>query len=227
MKPLIELSNIEKVFSVEPPIKPLDSLNLIVHPGELVVITGVSGKGKSTLLSIMGGILRPTSGAIIFRGEDITEVSSKRIDELLKCGIGFIFQIPHLFQALTVEENLVFSQKSRGLRISSEKVFSILEEFGLQDRKDHLPSELSVGQKRRLVIAQALAANHELILADEPTNDLDSEWSDHVFTKLRRFVDNSGKAAVVVTHDESYVTFADTVYVLEKGKLHLRKKVIE
>jgi len=219
MQSLIELINVEKVYPSDPPVKPLDSLSLIVPPGEVVAITGASGKGKSTLLGIIGRILSPSSGLVIFKGEDITTASSGRLDELHKGGIGFIFQIPHLFQALTTLENLVFSRKVRGLDTRSETILPILEGFGLQDRKDHLPSELSVGQKRRLVIAQVISAEHDLILADEPTNDLDAEWSGYVFDRFREYVKGSARSVVVVTHDDTYARRADVVYTLNEGKL--------
>ncbi|WP_180326662.1 ABC transporter ATP-binding protein [Raoultibacter phocaeensis] len=185
----------------------------------MVAITGVSGKGKTTLLSVMGGILRPDAGAVLYRGENLACASAKRLDALHRQGIGFVFQSPYLFQALTVEENLLFSAKVQRSGADAETIGTALEEFGLADRKGHLPCELSVGQKRRLVIARTLLAEHDLILADEPTNDLDATWSDYVFEKLKNVAAQGEKAVVVVTHDEAYARRADAVYALDKGAL--------
>lgn len=223
MDPLMSLLGIEKTFPAEPPVKPLSHLDLAVNPGEMVAIIGTSGRGKTTLLSVMGGILQPDAGSVLYWGEDIAHAPAKRLDALHRRGIGFVFQSPYLFQALTVEENLRFSAKAQRLDVDGSKIGKALEEFGLADRAGHLPCELSVGQKRRLVIARTLLAEHDLILADEPTNDLDVTWSDYVFGRLRSVADREGKSVVIVTHDAGYAYRADTVYALEAGALVLQK----
>lgn len=216
---LMSLVGVEKTFPAEPPVKPLSHLDLAVSPGEMVAITGASGRGKTTLLSVMGGILQPDAGSVLYRGEDIAHASAKRLDALHRQGIGFVFQSPYLLQALTVEENLRFSARAQGLSADESKMGKALEEFGLADRAGHLPCELSVGQKRRLVLARTLLAEHDLILADEPTNDLDAAWSDYVFERLRSVAAQGDKSVVVVTHDTTYAQRADTVYMLEAGAL--------
>lgn len=219
MEPLMSLSAVAKTFPAEPPVRPLSQLDLAVNPGEMVAITGASGKGKTTLLSIMGGILRPDEGAVLYRGENLARASARQLDALHKRGIGFVFQSPYLFQALTVEENLLFSAKVQGSGGGGVKIAEELEAFGLADRGGHLPCELSAGQKRRLVIARTLLAEHDLILADEPTNDLDAVWSSYVFERLKSVAANGDKSVVVVTHDASYARQADAVYELDEGKL--------
>lgn len=219
MGPLVNLLGVEKSFPTEPPVNPLSHLDLTVSPGEVVAITGASGKGKTTLLSVMGGILQPDAGSVLYWDEDIAHAPAKRLDALHRQGIGFVFQSPFLFQALTVEENLRFSSKIRGLDVDGSRIGEVLEEFGLDDRAGCLPCELSVGQKRRLVIARTLLAEHDLILADEPTNDLDAAWSEYVFERLRSVAARGDRSVVVVTHDAMYAKRADTVYVLEAGVL--------
>ena len=208
MEPLIELKGVVKEFRSVPPVRPLDGVSLAVAPGRIVAVTGVSGKGKSTLLTVMGGLLR-----------------AAEIDAVHRRGIGFVFQSPYLFPALTARENMVMALRAAGQPIDGAAIETMLEEVGLTDRADHLPAELSVGQKRRLVLARVLLAQHDLLLADEPTNDLDADWSDEVFDRFRAFVAAGDRSVVVVTHDEAYARQADEVYVLEEGRLARREEV--
>lgn len=219
MSAIISLRNVKKEFPSDPPVIPLDGVNLDVQPGKIVAITGVSGKGKSTLLNVMGGLLSADSGSIRFRDLELTSASNAQIDEIHKRGIGFVFQSPYLFQALTAQENLALALRTSGCPATSEVIKQALADLGLEDRSDHLPAELSVGQKRRLVLARTLMIDHEVILADEPTNDLDEAWSDIVFEKFRDFVADGNHSVVVVTHDMTYANQADEVYFLEHGEL--------
>ena len=140
-------------------------------------------------------------------------------------GIGFVFQSPYLFPALTARENMVMALRAAGQSVDGAAIETMLEEVGLTDRADHLPAVLSVGQKRRLVLARVLLAQHDLLLVDEPTNDLDADWSDEVFDRFRAFVAAGDRSVVVVTHDEAYARQADEVYVLEEGRLARREEV--
>ena len=180
MEPLLELSDVVKEFSSRPPVRPLDGLSMVVPPSTMIAVTGVSGKGKSTLLNVMGGLLRPEAGSVRYRKIDLTQATAAQIDDIHRRGIGFVFQTPYLFQALTA---------------------------------------LPAGQKRRLVLGRALLSHHDVLLADEPTNDLDAEWSERVFELLRGFCATEGRSVVLVTHDRSYAAQADKVYLLEGGKL--------
>lgn len=231
MTALIELRDVVKEFRSDPPVRPLDGVSLAVQPGQLVAVTGVSGKGKSTLLNVMGGLLCCDQGTVCFKGHDMGELRAEELDALHRRGIGFVFQTPSLFQALTARENLVLAARMAGkakgqgdqqtMRFFNEEnaVDAALALLGLADRADHLPAELSVGQRRRLVLARALLANHEVLLADEPTNDLDDAWSEAVFDLFRSFVSSGERAVVMVTHDLSYARKADRVYVLDDGVL--------
>ncbi len=221
MDPLIELVGVAKTFPAVPPVRPLDGVSLSVAPGRIVAVTGVSGKGKSTLLNVMGGLLRADEGSVLYHGVDLAQASAAEVDRVHRAGIGFVFQSPYLFPALTARENLVMAQRAAGQAVDGAAVDAMLGEAGLADRADHLPAELSVGQKRRLVLARVLLVKHDLLLADEPTNDLDAAWSDGVFARFRAFVANGKRSVVLVTHDETYARQADEVYVLEEGKLSL------
>lgn len=219
MQPVVELSGVVKEFRAVPPVRPLDGVSLVVEPGQLVAITGVSGKGKSTLLNVMGGLLRCDEGTVLFKGRNLADFSAPQMDALHRSGIGFVFQSPHLFQALTARENLVMAMRSARQKVNLAAIEEVLEALGLADRADHLPAELSVGQRRRLVLARTLLIGHELLLADEPTNDLDADWSEVVYQKFRSFADEGDRAVVMVTHDAAYAARADKVYVLEGGLL--------
>ena len=225
MEPLIELKGVVKEFRSVPPVRPLDGVSLAVAPGRIVAVTGVSGKGKSTLLNVMGGLLRADEGSVLYRGTDLARASAAEIDAVHRRGIGFVFQSPYLFPALTARENMVMALRAAGQSVDGAAIETMLEEVGLTDRADHLPAELSVGQKRHLVLARVLLAQHDLLLADEPTNDLDADWSDEVFDRFRAFVAEGDRSVVVVTHDEAYARQADEVYVLEEGRLARREEV--
>ena len=222
MEPLIELKGVVKEFRSVPPVRPLDGVSLAVAPGRIVAVTGVSGKGKSTLLNVMGGLLRADEGSVLYHGTDLARASAAEIDAVHRRGIGFVFQSPYLFPALTARENMVMALRAAGQSVDGAAIETMLEEVGLTD---HLPAELSVGQKRRLVLARVLLAQHDLLLADEPTNDLDADWSDEVFDRFRAFVAAGDRSVVVVTHDEAYARQADEVYVLEEGRLARREEV--
>ena len=229
MSAILELVGVSKTFPSDPPVEPLRGLDMRVDAGELVVVTGVSGKGKSTLLNVAGGLLAPTSGAVLFAGEDLASASAARLDALHTCGIGYIFQVPSVFAALTVRENLEFAARlvdaAKPAAQSSparSRIDSLLADFGLSEREHHMPHELSVGQKRRLVVARSLLADHALLLADEPTNDLDDAWSDYVFDRFGAFARSGERAVVVVTHDERYARRASRVLELDEGRLRER-----
>ena len=161
MESLIELKGVVKEFRSVPPVRPLDGVSLAVAPGRIVAVTGVSGKGKSTLLNVMGGLLRADEGSVLYRGTDLARASAAEIDAVHRRGIGFVFQSPYLFPALTARENMVMALRAAGQPVDGAAIDAMLEEVGLIDRADHLPAELSVGQKRRLVLARVLLVQHD------------------------------------------------------------------
>ena len=219
MEPLLELSDVVKEFSSHPPVRPLDGLSMVVPPSTMIAVTGVSGKGKSTLLNVMGGLLRPEAGCVRYRKVDLTQATAAQLDAIHRHGIGFVFQTPYLFQALTAYENLELALRASGEKVARDRIFEMLEKLGLDERAEHLPSPLCAGQKPPLLLGRALLSCHDVLLADEPTNDLDEEWSECVFELLRGFCADEERSVVLVTHDRSYAARADSMYLLEGGKL--------
>mgnify|MGYP000970715661 CR=1 FL=1 len=223
---ILQTIDLKKYYGTEPNItKALDGVNFSVEEGEFVAVVGTSGSGKSTMLHMMGGLDTPTSGEYLLDDISVRTMSKPQRAVLRNRKIGFVFQSPYLFPALTARENMVMALRAAGQSVDGAAIETMLEEVGLTDRADHLPAELSVGQKRRLVLARVLLAQHDLLLADEPTNDLDADWSDEVFDRFRAFVAAGDRSVVVVTHDEAYARQADEVYVLEEGRLARREEV--
>lgn len=140
MEPLLELSDVVKEFSSRPPVRPLDGLSMVVPPSTMIAVTGVSGKGKSTLLNVMGGLLRPEAGSVRYRKIDLTQATAAQIDDIHRRGIGFVFQTPYLFQALTAYENLELALRASGEKVVRDRIFEMLEKLGLSERAEHLPS---------------------------------------------------------------------------------------
>lgn len=202
-------------------VTPLEKLNLEVPKGEFLALMGPSGSGKTTLLNLLSGIDNPSSGTLEINGEDIAGFSRKRLTRWRAENVGYIFQLYHLIPVLTAFENvelpLLITSMSRAER--KKKVTAALDVVGLSDRSDHTPAELSGGQEQRVAIARALVANPALLVADEPTGDLDRESATHILGLLRSLVREHGKTIVMVTHDARAAAVADRTLHLEKGKL--------
>jgi putative ABC transport system ATP-binding protein len=202
-------------------VTPLEKLNLEVPKGEFLALMGPSGSGKTTLLNLLSGIDNPSSGTLEINGEDIAGFSRKRLTKWRAENVGYIFQLYHLIPVLTAFENvelpLLITSMSRAER--KKKVTAALDVVGLSDRSDHTPAELSGGQEQRVAIARALIANPALLVADEPTGDLDRESATHILGLLRSLVREHGKTIVMVTHDARAAAVADRTLHLEKGKL--------
>lgn len=220
MEPLLELSDVVKEFSSRPPVRPLDGLSMVVPPSTMIAVTGVSGKGKSTLLNVMGGLLRPEAGSVRYRKIDLTQATAAQIDDIHRRGIGFVFQTPYLFQALTAYENLELALRASGEKVVRDRIFEMLEKLGLSERAEHLPSALSAGSEAPTGARPCASLPSRCAAGGRaPTNDLDAEWSERVFELLRGFCATEGRSVVLVTHDRSYAAQADKVYLLEGGKL--------
>ena len=202
-------------------VTPLEKLNLEVPKGEFLALMGPSGSGKTTLLNLLSGIDNPSSGTLEINGGDIAGFSRKRLTKWRAENVGYIFQLYHLIPVLTAFENvelpLLITSMSRAER--KKKVTAALDVVGLSDRSDHTPAELSGGQEQRVAIARALIANPALLVADEPTGDLDRESATHILGLLRSLVREHGKTIVMVTHDARAAAVADRTLHLEKGKL--------
>ncbi len=202
-------------------VTPLENLDLEVGRGEFLALMGPSGSGKTTLLNLISGIDSPTSGSLVIDGENIAAFSRKQLTQWRARKVGYIFQLYHLIPVLTAFENvelpLLITSMSKAER--KQKAEEALEIVGLKDRSHHTPSELSGGQEQRVAIARALVADPALLVADEPTGDLDRESATMILELLQSLSRERGKTIVMVTHDARAAAAADRILHLEKGQL--------
>ncbi|NNG42490.1 ABC transporter ATP-binding protein [Pseudoalteromonas sp. NEC-BIFX-2020_002] len=222
---MIKLTNLSRVFRTQDvETTALSNINLIVNEGDFLAIMGPSGCGKSTLLSILGMLDSPTSGGFDFAGTDIAGYSEKQLAELRKASIGFVFQSFNLIDELTVFENvelpLQYQKVSKSER--KQRVDAILKRVGIDHRGEHLPQQLSGGQQQRVAVARALVINPKLILADEPTGNLDSKNGDEVMAMLRE-LNQEGTTVIMVTHSDKEGNYADRLVRLLDGQVMLDK----
>jgi putative ABC transport system ATP-binding protein len=218
--PRLVAENIEKTFGHgATSVRAVRDVELTVEGGEVVLIMGPSGSGKTTLLSLLGAMLRPTAGRVTVDGIDITALPEKQLPELRARRFGFVFQDFNLLTALTARENVEFALNLAGTsgRQAREKAARLLTDFGLADRLDFHPHLLSGGEKQRVAIARALANDPAVILADEPTANLDSRIGHQIARLLRRIADEDGRSVVIVSHDARLQDIADRVLWLEDG----------
>jgi putative ABC transport system ATP-binding protein len=207
-------------------VRAVDNVSLTIEPGELVLIMGPSGSGKTTLLSMLGGLLRPTSGSIEIQGTDITELDESRLPGIRAHSVGFVFQSFNLLDALTVEENILFPARlvPGGVKESRKRADALIERLGLAERRRSFPQTLSGGEQQRVSIARALINAPPLILADEPTGNLDSVKGQEVLMVLHDVARDEGRSVILVTHDPRVEDVADRVLWLEDGALRDRKR---
>jgi len=222
---MIKLTNLSRVFRTQDvETTALSNINLTVNEGDFLAIMGPSGCGKSTLLSILGMLDSPTSGNFDFAGTDIAGYSEKQLAELRKELIGFVFQSFNLIDELTVCENVELPLQYQKISKSERKqrVETILKRVGIDHRGEHLPQQLSGGQQQRVAVARALVINPKLILADEPTGNLDSKNGDEVMAMLRE-LNREGTTVIMVTHSEKEGAYADRLVRLLDGQVMLDK----
>ncbi len=218
---LLEVRNVTKVYgSGRTSVKAVDNVSFSIDRGELVLLMGPSGSGKTTLLTLIGGLLRPTSGSIKIDGIEITKLSPKELARLRLEKIGFIFQHFNLLTSLTALENVMVPLIIKGVKESEarEKAANLLKNFGLGDRMHHKPEDLSGGEQQRVAIARAVITDPDIIIADEPTANLDSEKGREVMELIRKMVER-GKAAIIASHDPRVEKFADRILRMEDGRL--------
>ena len=214
---ICKLEHIHKDYRMGEIVTPLKDVSLTVEPGDFIAVEGPSGIGKSTLLYVMGTLLQSDEGSYTFGGKDVSAMSDKEKSALRAKKIGFLFQDSTMIQALTLRENLLFTQGVGGKK-DAKKVDDLLYRFGLEDRADFFPHQLSGGQRRRAMAARALLHDPQLILADEPTNDLDEHWSQEIIRILKEQTEK-GTAVVMVTHNSRWATEATRRCRLEDGVL--------
>ncbi|MHA7105858.1 ABC transporter ATP-binding protein [Bacillus sp. C-3-6] len=222
MTSLLKLDKVSKVYGEgNTEVTALHPMSLDVKAGEFIGIVGPSGSGKSTLLSIAGALLSPSKGDIYIRDQNITQLSEKEMTDIRLKKIGFIFQFANLVPYLNVKEQLLYiaKLKKESKQESEKRADHLLAAFGLGERKNHYPNQLSGGEKQRVAIARAFMNNPDLILADEPTASLDSKRAREVVEMMKREVKESQKAAIMITHDERMLDVCDRILTLRDGQL--------
>ncbi|MFQ6020601.1 MAG: ABC transporter ATP-binding protein [Candidatus Aenigmatarchaeota archaeon] len=227
MKPIIELKKVNKVYQMgTTPVHALRDVNLKINKKELVSVIGPSGSGKSTLLHIMGCLDRPTSGKVFLNGYDISKLNDDQLAELRRKNIGFIFQFFNLYPTLTAKENIELPMIVAELdnKEKERNVFKLLKMVGLEDRADHLPSQLSGGESQRVAIARALANNPNIILADEPTGNLDTKSGKEIIDILINLNKKYGVTVVIITHESQIASKTKRNIYLRDGKIIKEKK---
>jgi len=217
----IELINVTKIYHQgDNPVVALDHINLTLSRGEFLAITGKSGCGKSTLINIIGGLDSPDQGQVMINGEDISKMDDRRLTLYRRDRVGIIFQFFNLLPILSLEENIVLPHLLReGSNPPAVKIDHLLQEMGLYERRYHHPHELSGGEMQRVAICRALINDPEIILADEPTGNLDSASGKQVLEILRRLRDEQGKTILLVTHSQEGAVIADRVMRMSDGRL--------
>ena len=221
-EPMIECRGISKSYRKgSNTVTPLEALDLTVRKGEFLALMGPSGSGKTTLLNLLSGIDSPTSGSLVIAGVDVATLSRRDLTKWRAKHIGYIFQLYHLVPVLTAFENveLPLLLDHMGKKERHARVHAALELVGLDDRAHHTPSELSGGQEQRVAIARAIVADPPLLVADEPTGDLDRESATRILDLLRELAREHHKTIVMVTHDAKAAAAADRTLHLEKGQL--------
>lgn len=200
-------------------VKALDNISFSVNKGEFIAIIGPSGSGKSTLLHILGGVDKPTSGKVFMNDQDIYVQNDEQLAIFRRRQVGLIYQFYNLIPILNVVENMTLPLKLDGRKVNKERVNELLELLGLADRKKHLPSQLSGGQQQRVSIGRALINAPVLVLADEPTGNLDSKSSQEIIGLLKHSNKKYGQTLIVITHDENIALQADRIIRIEDGQI--------
>ncbi|WP_419725300.1 ABC transporter ATP-binding protein [Terrisporobacter petrolearius] len=212
--------NLVKIYGQEPNIvRALDHVNIDINEGEFVAIIGTSGSGKSTLLNMLGGLDRLTEGKVIINNKKLSEMNDEEITIFRRRNIGFIFQNYNLVPILNVYENIVLPIELDGVKIDTEYVDSIISTLGLSDKLTNMPNNLSGGQQQRVAIARALATKPAIILADEPTGNLDSKTGMDVIGLLKMTSQKFNQTMVMITHNEEIAQLSDRVIRIEDGKV--------
>lgn len=227
---LIDLKNISHNYMIgSQKISALSNINLKIMEKDFILVTGPSGSGKSTLLNIIAGIEQPELGTISFKGENLYKMNDYQLSEIRKKKIGFIFQFFNLHPLLTVYENIELPMIISDIDYSKRenKIIELLNKVDLSDRKHHFPHELSGGEKQRVGIARALANDPDLLLADEPTGDLDAETTDKIFSLIHDLNKENGKTIIYVTHDTKMIKEGLRQIKISDGKIIKDEKVLK
>ena len=224
-KPIVETFDLTRVYGNGEEVRALDGVTLAILEGEIVSIMGPSGSGKSTLLHLIGALDRPTDGQILINGQDLAEV--KKLDRFRNETVGFVFQLHNLIPTLTALENVEVPLYERKLSAKKrkQKARDMLDLVGLGDRARHLPSQLSGGQRQRVAVARALVTDPAIVLADEPTGELDAETSAEIIRMMHRLNHDLGTTFIIVTHDPAVARQTDRIIELASGKVARQHRV--
>jgi len=218
---ILEAQRLTKRYQMgEVTVDALDGVGFTVEEGEFMAIMGPSGSGKSTLLHLLGGLDKPSDGQVTLAGQKISVLSDSEVTLIRRRNVGFVFQFYNLLPTLTVEENIALPLLIDGKRIKDyrEKIDQLLALVGLTERRRHKPGQLSGGEQQRVAIARALVTDPAIVLADEPTGNIDSQMGEEIMKLLRKSCDEYGQTIVMVTHDPSVSAYADRVVFLRDGK---------
>jgi lipoprotein-releasing system ATP-binding protein len=221
--PLLEVVGLSKSFPTARGgrLSVLENLDLSVSRGEVIAVVGESGSGKSTLLHILGALDRPDSGSVLFSGRDVFESSDEDLSRFRNTSVGFVFQFHHLLPEFSALENVMMPSIIRRAprRTARVRASELLDRLGLSERADHRPAELSGGEKQRVAMARALMNNPDLVLADEPTGNLDTATADRLHDEIVRLGREMKQTFVLVTHNPGFAALADRILCLENGRL--------
>lgn len=217
---VLQVIDLKKYYGTEPNItRALDGVNLSVEQGEFVAVVGTSGSGKSTLLNMMGGLDIPTSGSVIVRGDELAKKSDEELTIFRRRNIGFVFQNYNLVPILNVYENIVLPVELDGDTVDKDYLKTVVSTLGLEEKLNSMPNSLSGGQQQRVSIARALISKPAVILADEPTGNLDSRTSGDVLSLLKLSSTKFNQTVVMITHNESIAQLADRIIRIEDGRI--------
>ncbi len=217
---IARIENLSKSYgSGNTKVEALKNINLTINQGEFLAVVGPSGSGKSTLLHLLGGVDKPTSGKVYVDGVDIYSLSEKELAIFRRRKVGFIFQFYNLVPVLTAEENILLPILLDSKNINKEHVEELINILGLQERRDHLPNQLSGGQQQRVSIGRALAYRPSIVLADEPTGNLDSRNSKEIVDLLKISVRKYNQTLILITHDLNIAAQADRIITIEDGAI--------
>lgn len=217
---ILKVENLIKTYkNGNTTINAVDNISFSVEKGDFVAIVGASGSGKSTLLHLLGGVDRPTSGKVFIDGVDIYNMNNDALAIFRRRQVGLIYQFYNLIPILNVEENIVLPCKLDGKNVRRDRLNEIIDTLGLSKRRSHLPNELSGGQQQRVSIGRAIINNPALVLADEPTGNLDSKASDEIVALLKESNKKYNQTIIVITHDPDIASVANRVITIEDGKI--------